>query len=55
MTHMAEPEARTQSFKYLKAGLSSLTLDEPFEGFELWLEPFYIKILNNSSFLVGFL
>lgn len=50
MTQMAESEARTQSFKYWKAGLDSPTLDEPFEDFQLWLE-LYIKILNNSSFI----
>ncbi len=49
LTQMAESEARTQSFKYWKAGLDSPTLDEPFEDVQLWLE-LYIKILNNSSF-----
>ncbi len=46
---MAESEARTQRFKYWKTGLDSPTLDEPFEDFQLWLEHFYIKILNNTS------
>lgn len=50
LTQMAEPEARTQSFKYLKAGLDSPTLDEPFVDFHLWLEPFYIKTTVAEDF-----
>jgi len=48
---MAVPEVRTQSFKYLSTGLDSPTL--AFGDFELCLEHSYIRILNNSSFLVS--